>query len=363
MSATFPWTIFEQDEQQRSTKTEACLQALSSQGISACESQPVLSLMSNYCLVEVKGPDAERFMQGQFTCDVAAITKDRAGLGCCCNNKGRMLGLFRIVRMDADHFLLRLPKTVADTLVAHLGKYKAFFKCSCEVNKQWACMAYLGAVDQLSNSYSAIPTSEGEICSHEGALIIKSSAGSQHFEIWLAASQAETRARALIKACDVVNESVWNLLEIKTGTGEVYDSTVGEFIPQMFNLQAMDGVSFKKGCYTGQEIVARMQYLGKLKKRLYLLQANGPGFAVNDKVYGNDHSVGDNRLISDKKSKLGTIIRTEQLTEQQHMALAVLDQDPEERTLWIGEAQETEAHRIPLPYQVPEQKNQRPKKD
>jgi folate-binding protein YgfZ len=347
MNKPFPWEAFANAAAQANSSD---FNPETSSHYDPDTTAPVLSLLTSYRLIEVKGADAEKFMQGQFTCDVTKVTPNQPGIGACCNNKGRMLGLFRIAKLADQHFMLRLPASVAVSLVEHLSKFKAFFSCSCAVNPDWACIAYFGDTKVINGIFPDLPQLANQQKISDGALVTKSLPGSQHFEIWLNSKHAEAIGNKLVSACEVVPENLWNLAEIQTGTGEVYPETLAEFIPQMFNLQVLNGISFKKGCYTGQEIVARMQYLGKLKKRLFVIAIEGRQARITDKIYCNN-------------SAIGVIVRVEQQSATRQLALAVLDHHAEslEDALWLDEEQTTTAKLAPLPYLLPEHISQRPK--
>ena len=331
--------------------TEIFFQSINSVEEVFSPAEPILSYLNSYCLLEIKGPDAEKFMQGQFTCDVASITELNHGLGSCYNNKGRMLALFAIAKPSAERFILRLPLKVAESLSAHLSKYKAFFNCSCEILPDWKCVSLLGEPDSLLSEIAKQFENNRNLISGHHEVILRSTDNNNRFEFWFDQQSTEPQINRLLSECQPVDETIWNLTEVLSGIGEIYPSTVGEYIPQMFNLQALGGVSFKKGCYTGQEIVARMQYLGKLKKRLYLLELKGKTLDINDKVY------------DDNQTTTGTLVRTATLSDRHQMALAVIENQPDlhEKSLWAGDNREVEVHLRPLPYEVPAQENQRPR--
>jgi tRNA-modifying protein YgfZ len=342
MSNSFCWETFNKASNNQPESLTGYSSEIQSTGAVQATNVPAISLLKNYSLLEIQGSDAEKFMQGQFTCDITQITTHSPGIGACCNNKGRMLAIFKIAKLANEHYLLRLPTLVAKSLVDHLRKYKVFFNCTCEINHQWACIAYFGNPDILQVAFHEALPDQGNQKIINDSLIIKSTGGSFHFEIWLPEKNARNISNQLVPACNIVPESVWDLAEIKTGTGEIYPETMAEYVPQMFNLQALNGVSFKKGCYTGQEIVARMQYLGKLKKRLFLLEVEGQQPKLHDDVYSGDE-------------KAGTIVRTGKVKTQQ-LALAVLDRlkISQGEKLSLGEDNAATVQIAPLPYQLAE---------
>lgn len=161
-------------------------------------------------------------------------------------------------------------------------------------------------------------------------------------ELWARAEQADTlrtRLRTLLAESDL---NQWLLGQIRAGIGQVMPATRELFIPQMLNLQAVGGVSFKKGCYTGQEIVARMQYLGKLKRRLYRLQLEAdelpePGTALFSPTHG---------------SSIGEVVIAAR-TERNIELLAVLQAEAaEDGNLHLGALEGPALHLLDLPYEL-----------
>lgn len=342
--------VFKQTTADKQHCTANILEAITSIDADLPVKKPTICPLTSYSIIEIRGPDAEKFMQGQFTCDVAGITPGNHGLGSCCNNKGRMLGIFTIARLTAEHFLLRLPTATAESLIDHLTKFKAFFNCSCELNPLWVPFAWFGDASVITNTLENLPEHGSAAVSGEDLLVLTAGATSSRHEIWLRESKVNCWLSPLVSTLDIASEALWNLAEIKSGIGEVYASTVGEFIPQMFNLQVLGGISFNKGCYTGQEIVARMQYLGKLKKRLYLLQLSGESADINSSVF--DAS----------QKKIGTLVRVENWHSEHQLGLAVLDNQAiqPQQQLSAGENGLTKCRIMPLPYELPAMENHRP---
>jgi folate-binding protein YgfZ len=157
-------------------------------------------------IISVSGADAEKFLQGQLTCDVKAIADGQSCLGAHCNAKGRIMSLFRIARHH-DAFQLEMPSDVIDVALAQLKKYALFSK-------------------------------------------------NVELEI-LPSTNPDTH---------------WHRHNLEAGVPRLYPQTIGEFLPHYINLVELGGVSFTKGCYTGQEIIARMQHRGTIKKHLKLVE-------------------------------------------------------------------------------------------
>jgi len=233
-------------------------------------------------LLEIQGPDACRFLQGQVTCDVQRLPEGQHTLGACCDNKGRMLATFRIAKASPERLLLRLPQGVAKPLLDHLARYKVFFKCEMTILDTWSVWAFWPRPDNPASHGSAassIATLATDLATRGSGIAILQP-GSARFEIWLptTADLATTLFAAFATTESSTPElssgpaTPWYRQEFRAGIGRVLPQTIGRFVPQQLNLQALDAISFKKGCYTGQEIVARMHYLGKVKRSMHLLR-------------------------------------------------------------------------------------------
>ena len=246
-----------------------------------------LALLDQERVLAVHGPDATRFLQGQLTCDVAALQPGQSTLGARCNPKGRMQSSFRLLKRSEDDYLLAIPGELLEPQQQDLARYAAFFKVKLEeVSDQWLRLGLWGA-----DASTALAALGMEPAADAPALGFALPIGQQSWELWLPADQAQARLNSLIAHAQPVAASAWTLQLIRLGIGQVRGETRESFIPQMLNLQFLDGVSFRKGCYTGQEIVARMQYLGKLKRRMFRLIWEGnevpaPGTPIHDSAKG-----------------------------------------------------------------------------
>ena len=229
--------------------------------------------LSHEGLMAVRGPDASKFLQGQLTCNLNYLSADTSSLGARCTPKGRMLSSFRIVQ-QGDGYLLAMANELLDGQLADLQKYAAFSKSKLsDESAAWLRIGLQGGEAVLIGLGLNLPASADSVAHAADLLAIRLSDGRS--ELWAPASQATAVLAALSAQLPEAPLNDWLLAQVRAGIGQVFAATREQLIPQMINLQALGGVSFKKGCYTGQEIVARMQYLGKLKRRLYRLQLTG----------------------------------------------------------------------------------------
>lgn len=225
--------------------------------------------LSHEGVLAVRGADAGKFLQGQLTCNLDYLSETRASLGARCTQKGRMQSSFRIL-LQGDGVLMAMATELLEPQLADLKKYAVFSKSKLsDESAAWVRFGVEHGDAALKRLGLELPTETDSVARHDGLIAIRVSP--DRAELWLAADQADVikgRLSALLAEGDL---NQWLLGQIRAGIGQVMPTTRELFIPQMLNLQAVGGVSFKKGCYTGQEIVARMQYLGKLKRRLYRL--------------------------------------------------------------------------------------------
>ncbi|WP_339524945.1 CAF17-like 4Fe-4S cluster assembly/insertion protein YgfZ [Pseudomonas sp. EA_35y_Pfl2_R111] len=226
--------------------------------------------LSHEGILSVRGPDANKFLQGQVTCNLNYLSDSHSSLGARCTPKGRMLSSFRIVSVS-DGFLLAMASELLETQLADLKKYAVFSKSKLSDESQdWLRIGLSGGDDALRSLGLELAEHADSVTHNNELLAVRLSDG--RAELWIPASQTESIQAQLAGQLPEAPLNDWLLAQVRAGIGQVMGSTRELFIPQMINLQAVGGVSFKKGCYTGQEIVARMQYLGKLKRRLYRLE-------------------------------------------------------------------------------------------
>lgn len=214
--------------------------------------------LQSFGFLSVTGKDAQKFLQGYTTCDLETLGHDQVTPGAICNIKGRMVCNFLACRIE-EGFLLRLKRSLIPATTEFLGKYIVFSKATLVDESESRYSIGLTEVDGdlPNNLYDMSETDEG--------YLLKVS-NSPRYELWT--KEAPTDGKQ--------NETDWLTLDLKEGIVWIDESSTEEFIPQMLNLEKLGGVSFEKGCYLGQEIVARMQHRGELKNRLHLGRSEAP---------------------------------------------------------------------------------------
>ena len=227
--------------------------------------------MNTICTIRVTGPDALDFLQGQLTNDVREVDDQHSQFSGYCNAKGRLLANFRVFHRG-DSYYLCPPVEMVEGLISRLRMYVLRSRVTLEdADDTFVHLGVSGSdsEEELKSFAGKIPEKLHEVCQDEKQLIIRVPGVHPSFEIFTDVDKARELWTGLNVRSAPIGAEAWQLLDIQAGVPMIYPQTREAFVPQMVNLQLVDGVSFRKGCYPGQEIVARMQYLGKLKRRMY----------------------------------------------------------------------------------------------
>jgi folate-binding protein YgfZ len=259
--------------------------------------RPSVTQTSDYAVLAVTGRDAATFLQGQTTCDVLGLQNNDATHGAICDAKGRVLTTFLLFIRENGYWLV-LPETLAGSIEKKLRIY--VLRSKVRIENITAAQAIFGLhCNQLPERFEHSQLLSGDqrypVLQADDRHLIK--AGPDQWLFIGSPESAEGHWNDLVRLEGFAETSnaYWNLLCILNGIPMLGIETSEEFVPQMINLDALGGISFKKGCYTGQEIVARMHYLGKLKRRMFLAATRcdrlpGPGEPVY--VSGSAQSIG-----------------------------------------------------------------------
>ncbi len=227
--------------------------------------------LSHLGLIAVGGPEAVDFLQGQVSNDLRELSDSHSQLSSHCSAKGRMLANFRVLRIEESLFLV-LPRSQKQTLLKRLRMFLLRAKATIDdASDALVCFGIVGncADDALGELFGALPSGDNDITSAGAATLIRVPGAVPRYLFIGPAEQAQALWQRAAEQAVEANADLWALHDIRAGIPTVLPETSDAFVPQMVNMQLIDGVSFTKGCYTGQEVVARMQYLGKLKRRMY----------------------------------------------------------------------------------------------
>jgi len=232
----------------------------------ACDLGPLAAL-------RVSGADAATFLQGQLTSDVDALEPGSLHLSAWCSPKGRVLANFMLRRIDADGFELLLPRLLLESVQRRLTMFVLRSKVAIHDASDATIRIGIGgpaAAQCIAAAIGIAPALHRSTAIEGGAM---AGLPGSRFIAFLEPLHAASLWHRLGAVC-AAGFPCWRWLTIRAGVPMILPSTQDRFIPQMINLDALGAVSFQKGCYTGQEIVARTQYLGRLKERLALAHGN-----------------------------------------------------------------------------------------
>ena len=228
--------------------------------------------LSHLGLLQLSGVDAVDFLQGQVTNDVKKLDGHSAHYTAYCNPKGRVLALF-LAFAHYDHLHLQLPKELIVSISKRLKMYVMRSKVEIVDNSESTIKIGLSgknAGDLLLSLFTHIPQAEYELISLDNGAVLRLPGLMPRYEIFANLENAKAIWSTLKPSAMSVGAKCWEWLDIQAGIPEVTLNTQEQFVPQMLNLDLLNAINFKKGCYTGQEIVARTHYLGKIKRRTYL---------------------------------------------------------------------------------------------
>jgi tRNA-modifying protein YgfZ len=267
---------------------------------------PLITNLSHFGLLKISGPDATSFLQGQLSCDIQDITKGTSSLGAYCNIKGRVECLFRIFLLDECYYL-RFPLGLVEQTLNELQKYAAFSKV--EVTDASNEIIKIGVAGKDIESFLLNPDSQTIV------IRVPSPRSQSRFEVYTCANHSnnpDPLVNTLEQNIQYVSNNLWELLEINAQLPEIYPETVGKFLPHYINLPQLQAVSFNKGCFRGQEIIARMEYKGTIKRHLQHISCTNSQTLPSP---GED-------LLNSSSSIIGKIIRSSLDANQHIQALA-----------------------------------------
>lgn len=286
----------------------------------------------SYCLpehlgvVSIQGQDADKLLQGQTTADFTKLKADNGITGAICGPKGRAYANFIAVRKD-NAVLLIMPLSVIEHFIKTIGKYAVFFKL--EIKDASKAFHLLGQLNTEHPAYSIT-----EMNQQFGLQL------SGHRILWFAdpmSPQYEGFLEVFENQAQAVDSEVWQLADIQNGFVWIEADDIDKWIPQQINLHAIDAISFTKGCYTGQEIVARLNYKGKLKNWTHLVSTSQPITA--------------SEIVTQDGKKIGEIVNKVNY-QNQFVALANLTEASLETPLFFNQEGNPGCKLENLPYTV-----------
>ena len=246
-------------------------------------------------VLTVTGKDAAKLLQGQITCNINDITEIKSSLGALCNPKGRAITTFLLVK-KADAYLLVLPKELLESVKKRLQMYVLRSDVTLTDSSDELCLVGLSYSDAQMNEPSS-PEQLFATTQQENITVNLSSDQNRCLIIAEADNARKLWSEQVKQGFQPENSDQWRYLDIISGIPWLTIETSEEFIPQMLNLDKLGGISFTKGCYTGQEIVARTHYLGTAKREMFLAECDTstppePNSTIIDDSTDTEQSIG-----------------------------------------------------------------------
>ncbi len=312
----------------------------------AITEQTAFTPLSHLGLIRVGGDDAANFLQNQLTNDLREVSDNRSQFTAWCSPKGRVLACFRLFQMEGSLYL-QLPRTLLPATMERLKKYVLISKVTLEdVSDRYEAVGVAGpeAETLILDQFPAAPSRIDEVVSEKGCTLLRipgtvpriivTGDTRRLMELWCA---AETSAQP-------VGTAAWRLLDIQAGLPSIHPETVEAFVPQMINLDVIGGISFDKGCYPGQEVVARVRYLGKLKRRMYRARLDSMAMP----------SPGNPLILANEGRETGKVVDAQPAAGGGYELLAVLEITTVENgePIALQAAPETRLELLRLPYSI-----------
>jgi folate-binding protein YgfZ len=304
----------------------------------------VVADLSHLGVLGVAGPDAEAFLQGQLSCDVAGLGTDASTFGSYCSAKGRMLASFLLWR-EADGFGIALSRTLAGAIEKRLRMFVLRAKATVVDRSAERVLIGVagGAAEAALHAAAGTPPQQAHrVARSDGVTVLRLPAN--RFLVAAVPDRATAVWEALSAKLRPVGTPCWEWLDITAGMPLVTARIQDELVPQMANLELIGGVSFQKGCYPGQEVVARTQYRGRTKRRMFLARVQGAAPTPGDPLYSED--------LGDQAS--GAIVNAAPAPGGGFDVLAVVHtSSAADSTVHLGSPDGAPLRFRPLPYAVP----------
>jgi hypothetical protein len=240
-------------------------------------------------LIRFEGAEAQSFLHNQLTCDVAALAPHQSAYGGYCTARGRLLATFLLWRSGED-FFMQLPSPLCEPIRTQLSKFilRAKVKAT-DASSEWTILGVAGAdaTRLVQRAAGIAPQGVHGVSHSKDAMVLR--LADDRYEIVALRGVSTGLLDALAGGATKADPDYWSWLDIRAGIPVILPATREQFVPQMVNLDSIGGVSLTKGCFPGQEIVARMHYRGTLKQRMYLASIAGSHLAQpGDKLYSPD---------------------------------------------------------------------------
>ncbi|MBI3283986.1 MAG: folate-binding protein YgfZ [Burkholderiales bacterium] len=305
-----------------------------------------IAALNDLGLILASGEDAASFLHNQLSNDVERLATDEVRRAAYCSPKGRMLASF-LYWKNADGVVLQLSKAIQPAVQKRLQMF--VLRAKAKLSDFGAGRVLLGlggaaAGASLQAWFPQLPAIDGKTDNQYGTLLRLADANQTARYQWIASAEIAQLAWPQLSATlKPVNTSAWRLTEIQAGIAQIIAATQEQFVPQMVNFELIGGVNFRKGCYPGQEIVARSQYLGKLKRRMAIAEIATDEVTAGMEVFA----------ASEPGQPCGMIVNAERNGTVSSLVLVEIKlSDLEDGDIRLGSASGMALRFQPLPYAI-----------
>ena len=313
--------------------------------LAAARDSAVVSPLDGLAVLAIAGPVAASFLQGQLSCDVAALETGSCRYGSFNSPKGRMLANFVLWRRSPDGFGMLLASDIAEAVAKRLRMYVLRSKVTIadvSANTQRVGIGGPDGANAVRAAFGGAPA-PFEVHGHGDAVTLLGLTGNRF--IALASGRDDDLVTRLSSHATAADFAVWRWLTIRSGTPVITAATQDAFVAQAANLDVLGGIDFQKGCYTGQEIIARTQHLGRLKERLFAFHVKADEVLAGSRVFGS--AFGDQAC--------GVVVNAAPAPGGGSDVLAVVQlAAAADGPLHLGEPAGATLTPLPLPYEIPE---------
>lgn len=264
----------------------------------------MLTDLNNFDLIAVMGADAATFLQGQLTGNIENVTSEKSIVAAYCDINGRIISDMRVIGMHGDLYLL-CARGMGYALKRILDKYIVFSKATTSIEtSQFQRYGVYGqrARETLLSLFGNAPENRDQVLQIEGGIIYRLADAAPRYEVLISSDQDETIEK--LEDFGVTDDlEEWELADVRQGIVHITPAIQDTYTPQLLNYDLNGNIDFKKGCYTGQEIVARMYYRAPAKKRLYRVAVSGIRVSLDSTVLHKNEVVGE--IVSVARTESG----------------------------------------------------------
>ena len=291
--------------------------------------------LSHLAAIAVTGEDSAKFLQGQLTCDINSLSASLASIAAFCNPKGRVISTLLVVK-STEAFLLILPASLLDKVLNKLKMY--ILRSDVQLINQSQNLTLYGLHRPLPLAEELkLPTENFAVSGNDPIMIKLPSTLPRYLCVANQPQSAATLSQQ--NSFSIADAEEWRYQDISSGSPWFEAEQSELYIPQMLNIDGLGGISFNKGCYTGQEIVARTHYLGKTKRHLFLAECDGTLETPES---------GTTVLDRETKQNVGSVLSAQTCAQNTRLLVVLQTADAESKNLMLDDAKRTAIKLVPI---------------